>query len=759
MKPASNQLSNISFKFEVLLDINSFREGFSYLDGKNLGVEVGDIVTVKLKGRLLNGLVIARNKILEKNKNKENHLNKDENYKYLSIQEIVQKKIIKDWWRKWLEDLATFYHVSNIKMFKTAFPPGWIGKYKKISQSFQSQIWIELKSDLDLFENKFSKRECLLIKSLRGNGNWQSGLIKSGFSHNLINSMVSKNLLIKTKRKKIIETKLGFTLTDNNLIQRPDLTIEQKIAYEEMRDMKQGDVLLLWGETGSGKTEVYMRIAEDQLLSKKSCLILAPEIGLIPQLLDRFSQRFGNVVYEYHSSCSSNHRTLVWKKIIHEQEPLIVIGTRSAVFLPIDNLGLIIMDEEHDMSYKQVSPMPCYDAREVAIRRVKRNSGKLIFGSATPSMKIWKKSVFEKKLKLIRMKKRISKTQKPEIKVVDMRNEFKEGNKKIFCKELLELIPKLLTNREQGIILIPRRGHSGFISCRNCGFVVNCPNCDIPLSVHLGLKGRRWLSCHWCNHKSKIIEICPDCNSNAFKPFGIGTQRVIEFLNNEFPNLRVLRFDKDSTSGRDGHRNILTKFSRGDADVLVGTQMLAKGIDNSNVTLSVVIAADGLLHRPDISAEEKSLQLFLQLAGRSGRSIKSGKVIFQTYKPNHPVISYLKNRDYEKFLFENSKLRKDSKLFPFCKVCLLKLSGKNYQRTEFVAIKLAKHLFSFCGDKNWKVIGPAPSLVSKVGKKFRWQILIHGPEDSNLPLPHRTELWKIIPKDVSLTIDISPEEI
>ena len=758
MKPASNQLSNISVKLEVLLDLGSYSNSFSYIDSNNLGVDVGDIVAVRLKGRLLNGLVIAQN-TYSNIKKSHNKIAKAETLKYLPVESIVQKKIIQDWWRDWLESLALFYQVSNLKMFKTAFPPGWIGKHKKISQGLKNQIWIEIHRDLDFCKDDFTNREFSLINVLRDKGNWQSELIRSGFNFTLINSMVSKNLLIKTKRQKIINTKLNSFKNDLNEIKKPDLTNEQKRAYQEMQEMQPGDVLLLWGETGSGKTEVYMRIAEDQLLNKKSCLILAPEIGLIPQLIDRFSRRFKNLVYEYHSNCSSSHRTLVWKMILDDNEPVIVIGTRSAIFLPIKNLGLIIIDEEHDVSYKQDSPMPCYDARDVAIQRVKRNPTKLIFGSATPSMSTWKKSVFEKELKMVRMTKRISSTAIPEIKIVDMRDEFNKGNTKIFCTELLDLISQLRVKKEQAIILIPRRGHSGFLSCRNCGFIINCPNCDVPLSVHIGSQGGQWLSCHWCDHKSKLINNCPDCNSNAFKPFGIGTQRVIEFLNEEFPHLRVLRFDRDTTSGKDGHRNILSTFSQGKADILVGTQMLAKGIDIPNVTLSVVIAADGLLHRPDISAEEKSLQLFLQLAGRAGRAQKSGKVIFQTYKPSHPVISYLKNRNYEKFLVESSKLRKDSDLFPFCKVCLLKLSGEDYALTESTATKLAKYLLSFCKEKNWKVIGPAPSLIAKVGKKFRWQILIHGPEDSKPPFPERSLLWKLIPRNVFLLIDVNPVEL
>ena len=339
--PASNDLSSASFKFEVLLDIGSRSNSFSYLDGNNLGVEVGDIVSVKLKGRLLNGLAIAKNPFLKIDKNTKDFVEKS-NFEYLFIEDIVQKKVIQDWWREWLEALALYYRVSSLKMFKTAFPPGWIGKHKKISQSFKYQIWIESQTDLEFSNDELTKREISLIHILRFKGSWQSELIKSGFNSTLINSMVSKNLLIKSKRKKIFNTKLSSYKNDSIELNKPQLTKEQKRVYEEMQEMQPGDVLLLWGETGSGKTEIYMRMAEDQLLNKKSCLILAPEIGLIPQLIDRFSKRFQSEVYEYHSNCSSRHRTLVWKKIIDEDEPLIVIGTRSAVFLPVSYTHLTL---------------------------------------------------------------------------------------------------------------------------------------------------------------------------------------------------------------------------------------------------------------------------------------------------------------------------------------------------------------------------------------------------------------------------------
>ena len=301
---------------EILLDIGSNNESFYYVDGNNLGVEVGDIVSVRLRGRLLNGLVISKKNFSIIN-NDEANITGGKSIRYLFVESILHKKIIDESWREWIDSLASFYMVSNLKMFKTAFPPGWIGKYKNFSKGLKDQIWIETKKEFDIKKNGLTKKEFFLINTLPEKGNWQSELIKSGFNYTLINSMVSKNYLVKSKRKKNINSKLNSFLNDHIATKKPNLTNEQKIAFQEFQTMKPGDALLLWGETGSGKTEVYMRIAEDQFLKKKSCLILAPEIGLIPQLIDRFSRRFNNVVYEYHSNCSPEHRTLVWKKIIN----------------------------------------------------------------------------------------------------------------------------------------------------------------------------------------------------------------------------------------------------------------------------------------------------------------------------------------------------------------------------------------------------------------------------------------------------------
>ena len=759
MKLATNNQFQPLSKLGVLLEFGRYSNCFDYLDANNLGAEIGDMVLVTFKGNLSAGLVIEKNIISQNAEGKKINKNKS-NIKYLFIEEVLQKGVFDIHWKVWLDELAKNYRVSSATMIKTAFPSGWISKYKTNSNYQKNFIWISASNMDDRSKDELTPKQSLLIDYLfNKKGLWQSELIKYGFKSDLINRMLKKGFINKTKRKKSDELDTSFFKQNRVNPVIPTLTEQQNSALSQIRKINPGEALLLWGETGSGKTEIYLRISEIELLKNKSCLILAPEIGLIPQLVDRFSHRLGIDVYEYHSNCSEKYKKLVWNKLISFDKPFVVIGTRSAVFLPFKNLGLIILDEEHDNSYKQENPMPCYDARDVALDRAKKHQIKLIYGSATPSMNVWKKVYYEKKIYITRIRERISDTKTPEINIIDMREEFKKGNTKILSDKLLERLALLRSKKEQAIILVPRRGYSGFLSCRNCGYVVNCSNCDTTLTVHSGNKGTKWLSCHWCNLKRQFINFCPQCNSNAFKPFGVGTQKVVEVINYELPQLRILRFDRDTTSVKDGHRKILTDFSKGKADVLVGTQMLAKGIDIPNVTLSVVLAADGLMHRPDLTSEEKSLQLFLQLAGRSGRAEKSGEVIFQTYQPNHPIIDYLKNRDYESFLIENSKMREKSNLYPFCKVILLKISGLDNYLTEATGNKLAEYLIPSCKEKNWFLIGPAPSLISKIGKKFRWQILMYGPVNSVTPLENTPNILDLIPRNIYLTIDTSPVEI
>ncbi len=537
------------------------------------------------------------------------------------------------------------------------------------------------------------------------------------------------------------------------------LTFEQTKAVDLYLSSSQGSAILLWGVTGSGKTEVYLQLAEKELSEGRNCLILAPEIGLIPQLVDRFIKRFGSRVLEYHSGCSDRERVSSWRRGLSAEEPLVVVGTRSAIFFPLAPLGLIVVDEEHDSSYKQAAPMPCYHARDLALERAKRTGAKVVLGTATPSLSIWKSLTPKGNIAVARLNNRISDRPLPSIHLVDMREEFADGHRLLISRQLISRLAELPESRAQGVVLVPRRGYNSFLSCRSCGEVVECPNCDVALTVHKTRDGKHWLRCHWCDYRCNVEPYCGHCGSSAFKPFGAGTQRVMEHLESELKDLRFLRFDRDTTRGRDGHRRILEKFAAGEADVLVGTQMLSKGMDLPRVTLAAVLAADGLLHRPDLRAGENALQILMQLAGRTGRGEQPGHLFVQTYCPDHPVIKHLVNGNYEDFLNKESQLRKESGLVPYSRACLLKLSGESASLTATASACLAEEIKPICHSRGWSLVGPAPSMIPKVAGRSRWQLLLHGPEGSALPLPVGPALWDLLPREVALTIDTDPIEL
>jgi primosomal protein N' (replication factor Y) len=534
---------------------------------------------------------------------------------------------------------------------------------------------------------------------------------------------------------------------------------EQAAAIEAYKALPEGAGLLLWGVTGSGKTEVYLQLAADELAKGRHVLLLTPEIGLIPQLVDRCRRRFGSRVVEYHSGCRDAEKVRGWRRCLDPDQPLVVVGTRSAIFMPLAPLGLVVLDEEHDSSYKQESPMPCYHARDLAMDRVARHGARLVLGSATPSVESWLHSQPGGPLRLARLKERISKQRLPPVYVVDMRHELADGHKRLVSRPLMERLAALPEQGEQAVVLVPRRGYSPFLGCRSCGEVVQCPHCDVALTVHRGQGGKQWLRCHWCDHRASMGTRCSHCGSTAFKPFGAGTQRVLELLDEELDGLRLLRFDRDSTGGRDGHRRLLDRFAAGEADVLIGTQMLAKGMDLPRVTLAAVLAADGLLHRPDLRAGEQALQLLLQLAGRAGRGERPGQVLVQTYSPEHPVIQHLVDGRYELFLAQEIELRREAGLVPFSRACLLRLSGESASATATAASVLAERLKPLCQKQNWWLLGPAPAPVARVAGRSRWQLLLHGPVGSALPLPPGPALWEALPRGVALSVDPDPQQL
>ena len=751
--PAAQSLSEV----DVWLEAGRDGRTFSYCDSLSLGVGLGDLVAVRLRGRRLQGLVTGCRLITAEANSADS-----DGLQLNPVEELVQRAAVDPSWRSWLDAMAVLCHTSPFRMLKAALPPGWLGQRPGSAPALRQLWWIERLEAADPSALPKATRQSALLAELerRGGGAWQRDLLAEGFQSGTVKSLESKGL-IRRQRK----SESGPRAPDQSAARAAELelprslTDEQQSVVDRFQSLPEGGGLLLWGITGSGKTEVYLQLAAAELVAGRHVLLLTPEIGLIPQLVDRCRHRFGERVLEYHSGCTPRERVRTWRRCLESGDPVVVVGTRSAVFLPLRPLGLLVLDEEHDNSYKQDSPMPCYHARVMASERVKLQGGRLLLGSATPSLESWSRLQPHGSLVLARLRSRISSQPLPPVRIIDMRHELAEGNKRLISRALMDRLAQLPEKGEQAVVLVPRRGYSTFLSCRSCGEVVMCPHCDVPLTVHGSRGAQQWLRCHWCDHRAPITPACSSCGSLAFKPFGAGTQRVLERLGEELSDLRLLRFDRDTTGGRDGHRRLLDQFAEGEADVLVGTQMLAKGMDLPRVTLAAVLAADGLLHRPDLRAGEQCLQLLLQLAGRAGRAEKPGEVLVQTYSPDHPVIRHLVDGRYERFLEEESTLRREAGLVPFARACLIRLSGQSASDTATAGTLLAERIRAGIAAAGWQLLGPAPAPVARVAGRSRWQLLLHGPQDSEIPLPAGTGLWEGLPKDVSLAVDPDPLQL
>ena len=726
------------------------REGrvFTYRADPDLRLQPGDLVRVPLRNRTMHGLVVGC---------PVQAMPADRQAALPPVEALLQRAAVPSDWRQWLDGVAERCHLSAFRMLKAALPAGWLGQARASAvRSGRRLWWLQRTTAQPLPDLTQRQQDLLAYLDRQGGGSWQRGVEAAGFSGAVVAALVRKGCIEREQRQSSADAELS---SPPHLESPRVLTEEQQKAVAAYQTLAPGKGLLLWGITGSGKTEVYLQLAAAELAAGRHVLLLTPEIGLIPQLVDRCRRRFGARVLEYHSGCRDRERLRAWQHCLEPDQPLVVVGTRSAMFMPLDPLGLVVLDEEHDSSYKQDSPMPCYHARDLAMDRVQRCGGRVVLGSATPSLDSWVQLSPDGPLTLACLRRRISEQPLPPVHVVDMRHELAEGHRRLISRPLMERLQQLPERGEQAVVLVPRRGYSPFLGCRSCGEVVQCPHCDVALTVHRGHGGRQWLRCHWCDHRAEIETRCNHCGSTAFKPFGAGTQRVLELLAEELEDLRLLRFDRDSTGGRDGHRRLLDRFAAGEADVLIGTQMLAKGMDLPRVTLAAVLAADGLLHRPDLRAGEQALQLLLQLAGRAGRGERPGQVLVQTYSPEHPVIRHLVDGRYEDFLAQEIQLRREAGLVPFSRACLLRLSGESATATATAATVLAERIRPLCSSQGWWLVGPAPAPVARVAGRSRWQLLMHGPAGSPLPLPSGEALWEGLPQGVALAVDPDPLDL
>jgi primosomal protein N' (replication factor Y) len=493
-------------------------------------------------------------------------------------------------------------------------------------------------------------------------------------------------------------------------------------AIEECIRAGQGRILL-HGITGSGKTEVYMKAAATVLEQGKQVIVLVPEISLTPQTVGRFKGRFGDNVAILHSGLSLGERYDEWRRI-RNNEVQIVVGARSAVFAPLERLGLIIIDEAHEDSYKS-DVRPRYHARDLAAKRCELEGAVLVLGSATPSMEDYYKA--EKGIyRLVEMCQRAEHQMLPTVETVDMRRELEAGNRSIFSQSLYSALDHTLSRGEQTILLINRRGYAQFVSCRSCGHVMKCSNCDVSLTYHA--KGQM-LKCHYCGHQEAYPQKCPECGSRYIKHFGLGTQKVEEELGTLFPSARLLRMDMDTTGRKGAHHRILDAFEKGSYDILLGTQMVAKGLDFPNVTLVGVLAADASLNLPDYRSCEKTFQLITQVAGRTGRGSKPGRVVVQTYQPEHYSIQYASEHDFAGFYRREIGIRRQFGYPPYSHIIRVLITGEKEKElaqfsknmVEWIKGCIAKNALL---EKGLLDLGAWPAPIERINSKYRWQVLI-----------------------------------
>lgn len=550
-------------------------------------------------------------------------------------------------------------------------------------------------------------------------------LVESGFSASAVKALVSKGFIEEKDREVYRDPYQNREFKQTSPL---TLTEEQNQAIKPILaslDKNEHRVFLLYGVTGSGKTEIYLQSIQDVLNKGKEAIVLVPEIALTPQMVNRFKGRFGNQVAVLHSGLSLGEKYDEWRKI-ERKEVKVVVGARSAIFAPFENLGIIIIDEEHETSYKQ-EEMPRYHARDVAIVRGGRYHCPVVLGSATPSLESFaraQKGVYH----LLTLPKRMNNKPLPSVELIDMREEIRDGNRSMFSRSLLEKLRDRIEKKQQTVLFLNKRGHSSFVMCRDCGYVVNCPNCDISLTYH---RVTEQMKCHYCGFESSVPLKCPECGSAHIRYFGTGTQKVEAELAKILPEARVIRMDVDTTGRKGSHERLLTDFQEGKADILLGTQMIAKGLDFPNITLVGALSADTMLHLPDFRSAEKTFQLLTQVSGRAGRHELPGEVVIQTYTPEHYSIEFAGEQNYNLFYQKEMMARKIHKYPPFYYLSLITVSHEQLLTAVSVTEKITAYIQSRLSSAAI-ILGPAASPVPKINNRYRYQCLIKYKREPSL---------------------------
>ena len=586
---------------------------------------------------------------------------------------------------------------------------------KKVNMTPKYDTYICINYGMYNNDIKFNASQEKILELLKENKKVKKEVLNK-ISVSSVNTLLKKNILLEEKEENyrynlINEEKIKFNLNEE----------QQKVYKEIFNSINTNETFLLYGVTGSGKTNVYMKVIEDVIKNNKTAILLVPEISLTPQIIKRFTSYFSNIAV-LHSGLSDGEKYDEWRKI-NEGKVNIVIGARSAIFAPLKNIGVIIIDEEHSQTYKQENN-PRYNAIDIAKERCKYHNCPLILGSATPSLESFaraKKNVY----KLLELKNRYNNNTMPKVEIIDMNKEFKKASG-YFSNTLIDQIKETLERKEQVILFLNRRGYSSFLTCSSCGYVEKCPNCDISLTYH---KSSNMLRCHYCGYATKRKKLCPKCQEE-FKDYGIGTEKVEEELKSLIKDAKIIRMDVDTTTTKNAHAKIINSFLEEKYNILVGTQMIAKGLDFPNVTLVGVLNADIGLNFPDFRSSETTFSLLNQVLGRSGRGNKEGKVLIQTFNPEHYAIAYTKNHDYLGFYNEEMKIRKILKYPPYYYICSIKIISKDYNLASKSSYDVVNYLKQ--NIKNEIILGPSVCNVFKLNNNYRFQIIIKYKDVNNI---------------------------
>ena len=648
---------------------------------------------------------------------------------------------------KLINFLREEYLCKYIDAIRLLIPVGIL----KGAKSKSRNVIVFINDNLEKIKNKDGYIEIIdFIKRNTGKYTKTELSKEHGFSIYKLNKLMEHGL-IKSEEEIVFR----YNTREYNKDVQKNLTVEQSMAIKEIEESEE-NLILLKGVTGSGKTEVYMRIVEKTLEEGKSAIVLVPEIALTPQMIERFKGRFGSNVALFHSKLSDGERFDEWYRV-KEGKASLIIGARSAIFLPAKNLGLIIIDEEHENTYKS-DQNPKYQTKEVAEYIAKLKGCKVILGSATPTIESYYRAI-SGEMKLVELNHRVDNKPMPKMMLVDMREELRSGNKSLFSRRLYGSMKEESEKGEQIILCLNRRGFSTFVSCRSCGYVFHCEDCDISMTYHKN----GFLVCHYCGKTKKQPNLCPKCGSKYVKFFGAGTERVEEEVRRYFKNARILRMDVDTTRAKDSHEKIYNAFKAREADILIGTQMVSKGLDFPNVTLVGILAADMSLNLPDYRAAERSFQIITQVAGRAGRGDKEGEVIVQTYTPEHYSLQYAKKYDYENFYEKEFTIRAMMGYPPFGRILLINGSGKNEDELRkqmiYLGEKVKEKAEEFGG---LEVLGPTPCIIYRIKENYRWQIIIKGEFSSKFSKSIKDILYdkaNNVYNDIRVSMDINPNSL